>query len=680
MKINCISQVIVISLTLPSLSAFAENVEIITIEAPKLTYSSSAFAEGNLVMPDVADWLKTVPGADINKNGPITGIAQYRGMFGDRVAKSISGHQIVSAGPNAMDAPLTYINPIMVESVSLYRGIAPVSSGIDTIGGAVKVELKRAQLDGDFEVGGDLALNYNDINQATTIAGDLRITNNNFAALVYLSEQKSDDYKDADGHRVKSTQYDKQQYGLDLRYGDDAWNIGTTWHHASTQNSGTPALPMDIDFIESDRYNLDGQLYLNNWQINWQLGYQDATHGMDNFKQRKNMMMDMYRVNTADATTFDYKIIMNQGDWLWGFEGFDADHNSLITNPNATMFKIDNFKNVKDARHSFVAQWSTNTGVHSHTLGVRIKQNYADADNVIHSMSMMNPNIMALQNEFNQQDKNISDTTNFISINNRYQWSDSTLINYGVGIKQRAASYQERYLWVPMQATGGLADGKTYVGNINLEAETAYQIDLGISYERNGFSIAPHIFYQKIHDYIQGTPSMDMRVKMIAGMMNDTSPLVFTNIDAKLYGADVNWQFPINQHFKLSGIASYVRGTREDNNDDLYRIMPLNTRFNLHYQQGTWQSNLAIHFYHKQSHVSQLNNEKASKGYMVIDWQCDYFISKGGVARLGVNNLLNKQYNDHLNGINRAAGSDIAVGSKMPAMGRNVYLAIDYQF
>jgi iron complex outermembrane receptor protein len=64
----------------------------------------------------------------------------------------------------------------------------------------------------------------------------------------------------------------------------------------------------------------------------------------------------------------------------------------------------------------------------------------------------------------------------------------------------------------------------------------------------------------------------------------------------------------------------------------------------------------------------------------VVDWQADYFISSGLVARVGINNLLDKQYNDHLNGINRAAGSDVVVGNKMPAMGRNIYLAFDYQF
>jgi iron complex outermembrane receptor protein len=280
MKVARISQAIALSLALSCSASFAQSIEVITIEAPKLTHSTTAFAEGNLVMPDVADWLKTVPGADINKNGPITGIAQYRGMFGDRIAKSISGHQIISAGPNAMDAPLTYINPIMVESVSVYRGIAPVSSGIDTIGGAIKVNLKRAEPNTAYEVSGDLALNYNDINQASTMAGNISVTNNNFAVLVYLSEQQSDDYEDANGNQLKSTQYDKQQYGLDLRYGGDEWNIGSTWHHAKTKDSGTPALPMDIDYIESDRFNLDGQLMVNNWQLNWQLGYQDATHGM----------------------------------------------------------------------------------------------------------------------------------------------------------------------------------------------------------------------------------------------------------------------------------------------------------------------------------------------------------------------------------------------------------------
>ena len=685
MKLSKISQALVIVLSATTVNAVAadktkNSIEVITIEAPKLTQSDTALAEGNLVMPDVADWLKTVPGANINKNGPITGIAQYRGMFGDRIAKNIGGQQIIGAGPNAMDAPLTYINPIMVESVSVYRGIAPISAGIDTLGGAVTVNLKRAEVDTGANLGGDLALSYNDINEATTFAGDINISNENTGVLLYLTDQNGDDYQDGDGNTISSTQYDKQQYGVDIRHQEKDWDIGVTWHHAETNNSGTPALPMDIDYIDSDRYNLDGTIQLADWQLNWQLGYQDASHGMDNFSQRISMNTAMYRYNTADAQTRDYKFLLSQGDWLFGLEGYDAEHNSVITNPENGMFSIQNFNNVEDQRNSLFVEWTPSSGDFSHTIGLRLKNNQADAGEVSHSMAMMNPNIKALRDEFNNADRSVSDTTFDLALNSEYQWTQHLALNTAVAIKQRAPSYQERYLWVPMQATGGLADGKTYVGNINLDVETAYQLNVGVSYENNDFAIAPQVFYQKVSDYIQGAPSTDMRVNMIAGMMGDNSPLTFSNIDATLYGADMNWHYRLNEHFKLSGIVSYVRGERDDLNDDLYRISPLNTRVNLNYQYQNWQSNLALHAYSSQTKVSALNDEKASAGYAVIDWQVDYFVSSGLVLRAGANNLLDKQYNDHLGGVNRAEGSDIAVGDKISAMGRNIYLAMDYQF
>ena len=38
----------------------------------------------------------------------------------------------------------------------------------------------------------------------------------------------------------------------------------------------------------------------------------------------------------------------------------------------------------------------------------------------------------------------------------------------GVSRKSRSPAYQERYLWLPLQATAGLADGRTYTGNLDL--------------------------------------------------------------------------------------------------------------------------------------------------------------------------------------------------------------------
>ena len=687
MKVNPLSALISSLLFVPQVFANTPNqssdaIDVITISAPRIVNDNS-FADGNYIEPDVADWLNTIPGASVNKNGPITGIAQYRGMFGNRVAKNIGGHPIVSAGPNAMDAPLTYLNPVMIESLSLYRGIAPVASGIDTIGGAVDVQLKRAQPSEEQAIHGMAHANYNEHNDATTLSGNIEASGNNFAALIYVNQQQADDYQDADSRTVKSTQYDKTQAGIDLRYGKDNLTLATSWHYAKTDQTGTPALPMDIDYIDSDRINIDGEYTADDYLLTWTMGYQDASHGMDNFQQRTNPMSAMHRYTTAQAKTFDYQLTVAYQQWLFGIDGVSAKHNADITNPNNPMFKITNFNNVKDSRHSVFTQYSQESETVTYTLGARIKFNHADAANVFSSMAMPGTPVLALQTAFNQQDKSVSDTTFDLVANNQYIINQDWTLITGVGVKQRAPSYQERYLWLPMQATGGLADGKTYIGDVILDPETAYQIDIGTHYQANGISFEPHIYYQKIKDYIQGMTvdaAQNPKVIMVASMMGDTSPLQFSNIDATIYGLDVNWRAPINEAFSLSGLVNYVRGKHDDSNDNLYRISPLNSQISLNYSAEQWQSKLSLHAFDKQNKVSSLNNEKTSAGYAVVDWQASYDVNTDLSLTFGVTNLLDKQYQPHLAGLNRAGGSELTVGERISAKGRAMHIAMDYQF
>jgi outer membrane cobalamin receptor len=87
--------------------------------------------------PDTATLLQRAPGANVNRNGPLTGIAQYRGMFGHRVNALVDGMSINSGGPNGMDPPLSCIPRSQLGSLTVIRGIAPVSSGAETIGGTI---------------------------------------------------------------------------------------------------------------------------------------------------------------------------------------------------------------------------------------------------------------------------------------------------------------------------------------------------------------------------------------------------------------------------------------------------------------------------------------------------------------------------------------------------------------
>ncbi|MDZ7685419.1 MAG: TonB-dependent receptor plug domain-containing protein [Gammaproteobacteria bacterium] len=88
-------------------------------------------------MPDAMEVLtREPPGANINRNGPLSGQAQYRGLFGPRMTVTVNGMRVTPGGPNWMDAPLHYLPAGLTDSVTMTRGIAPVSAGFG-IGGAI---------------------------------------------------------------------------------------------------------------------------------------------------------------------------------------------------------------------------------------------------------------------------------------------------------------------------------------------------------------------------------------------------------------------------------------------------------------------------------------------------------------------------------------------------------------
>ena len=473
------------------------------------------YAKGHTSAPDLADWLTSVPGANINSNGPITGIAQYRGLYGDRVAASLDGHPVIGAGPNAMDTPLSYSTPLIVDSMTVYRGIAPVSAGINTLGGAVEVKMRKAETMNSQEtvLSGDVQAGYRSNNSAKTLSAVTNIAKGDVAVLLYGNSQKGETMESGAGIDISPTDFDKVQLGGDIRYSKADNEVGLGYHYTDTNDSGTPALPMDIEYIESHRITLDGAFNVSGWQGEWQLGYIDADHGMTNYLMRQNTDPAKYRLNTATADTSDFKLKLTKGfsfgELAFGIDGYFATHDSVITNPNNMMFEVVNFNNVEDNRYGFFTQWQNQYDQTTVQLGVRLKRAEADAGDIGSSMALM-PNTMGtlvseLRDNFNNANHKVSDNNVDIALNTQTTLSPNVSFSAGVGLKSRAPSYQERYLWTPMESTGGLADGHTYIGDINLKSEKAYQVDLGLTYQDDKLMLAPHIFYQSIDDYIQGT-------------------------------------------------------------------------------------------------------------------------------------------------------------------------------
>ncbi|WP_206486272.1 TonB-dependent receptor [Thalassotalea sp. G2M2-11] len=670
--------------------------EVITITNQRLQglENNHEYAQGKTSEPDLANWLVSVPGANINANGPVTGVAQYRGLYGDRLAISLDGHPVIGAGPNAMDTPLSYSTPLIVDSMTVYRGVAPVSAGVDTLAGSIEVNMRKAEVSHQSRLNtfGDLQAGYRSNNQAKTLSTVMNIAQGDYAFMLYGNLQSGDDIETGDGRHVLPSEFEKRQFGGDLRYISSESELGISYHYTDTQHSGTPALPMDIEYIFSHRASIDGAFNWLDWQGEWTLGFVDADHGMTNFLMRQNNNPTKYRRNHATAETVDFSGSITRefslGEIDLGVDGYLADHHSVISNPNNAMFEVVNFNHVQDDRISVYVQWQQQYDKTSVQLGTRLKHIVADAGTVATSMTMMAMPKMAqlateLRDGFNHADRSVSDDLVDVALNIDHRMADWLSLNLGLGVKTRAPSYQERYLWTPMEATGGLADGNNYIGNIGLNEETAYQVDLGANYQTQDFSIAPHVFYQRIDDYIQGTPlgMSQMSAKMMASMMSgDDNPLQFTNVDAKLYGADVNWRYQVNDEWSITGVASHVQGERRDINDHLYRVAPLNGHIKVTYSGENWLVNSMFAAAARQGNVAKTNEEQTTAGYGVFNVDLQYFINSALTVRAGVDNVLDKNYQRHLGGYNRVEGSDIALMKRLPAEGISAWAEVTYRF
>ena len=285
---------------------------------------------------------------------------------------------------------------------------------------------------------------------------------------------------------------------------------------------------------------------------------------------------------------------------------------------------------------------------------------------------MMAAQLTAYRDAFNAADRARSDDNLNWAVNAARPVATNTEFVAGLSRKLRSPSFQERYLWVPMESTGGLADGNLYVGNIDLEPEVAHELDAGFDWNTGRHYFTPRVFYRDVKDYIQGVPNGD------TWMGNPV--FQFSNVDAELYGFDAGWGFGLTRAMRVDGGISIVHGRRTDIEDRLYRIAPPNVNAELTYAVARSTFGFEGIFYSPQDNVSETNFEQTTPGYAVYNASWRYAVKPDAEFRFGVDNIFDRVYQDHLAGYNRVADSDVPVGERLPGAGRNIYAGLTVSF
>jgi len=641
--------------------------------------------------PDLRKQLTQFPSLHVNGNGLVTGIVQYRGMYSDRVQVSIDDTLIAGAGPNGMDSPLTHVMGALSQQVTLYQGIAPVSAGAETIGGAVDIS-EIAPLQGTsstFDTSGALTLGWFS-NDSKSASGALTASNNSSYFSLSGDRQSGDDVEAGNGVTVPNTFYDRYGAKIRMGYEDDTHKLDYNLSVRNTNESGTPTLAMDIIFIDALISSLHYEYTLNeNWAIQTKLSANNNEHVMDNYALRPIASMASYRINTVNSQgrAISSKALYQNNDWEneYGLEYSSRKHNSRITNPNASSFYLQNYLNVERELSSVYGQIAKvhrmEEGLQSWQVGARLSRVSANADNIDTSMAMMMPAAMSLRVSFNNADKDLDYDLLDVVAKANLVINDSLQIQGSLGRKEQAPMYSQLYTWFPLGISAGLADGRNYLGNLNLEKESANKIDISAIIKGDDWRFIPSVFYSHIDDYIIGLPSSNMPANMIATMNNIAGPLMWQNDEARISGFDFTFSSQLSDALSLRVNGQFVRGKQTGQiKQDLYRIAPMSANVSMVYAQDEYEVNVSTYMVAAQNKVSASQNETATPGYAVFDLSLAYYFDSDITLTILAENLLDKNYAEHLAGINRVSDDQWPAGNKQLSKGRNIGAYLSYQF
>lgn len=693
-------------------------------QLPSITVTDSAIQNNNSSKPvsvesDVTNMMDSIPGGGIHSNGAISGQTYFRGSFGPRMNVLIDDIRIESGGPNWMDPPLHYMPNTLVESFEVQRGLDSVSNG-STLGTTVKVTPKSSQFTAsdDFKIKSDIDLSAHSVDSGYNAGGVVGISNKQHRIHLTGSHDDGDDFRSGDGD-VDGTEYERSSIGAGYGYQIGAHEFSFDARYVSSKDVGTPSLPLDANFFHTQLFNAKYLGEIADFSVELTMFHTDIEHQMLNYDLRP--APDFSSLTLAPFIGTDRREIdaksddsgaslklshaLPNGEISFGIDGHNADHYAVITDPDVAPFFVTNFNNAEEDHLGLFTEWRGSYQKASLELGIKYKQVKTDTDEVdampantpMASMMGTPPAaVRALRDRFNSADRSKKDHNLDLAAKLSFPLNNETSLIAGYARKTRSPTYIERYLWIPLNVNAGLGDGNNYIGNIELDPEWSNQFELGLDWANDRAYFTPRVHYQRINNYIQGvaveTNMFNMPVIGVSGNANgDPTPLQYQNVEAEIYGFDTDWGYELNQSWLLSGSATYVRGKRQDINDDLFHIAPPRASAALTKNFSNGSATIEGVLVSKQTKVSDEltddpnnpnNSNDSTPGYGLINLYGEY--TPTSVSNLsikaGVENLLDKEYTDHLNGFNRVAGNGVDVGERLPGPGINAFITLGLTF
>ncbi len=645
------------------------------------------------IAPDAAGLVARLPGAALIDNGGLSGQVQYRGLFGPRVAIRLDGQAFASGGPNLMDPPLHYAPAPLLDRLEVTRGPAPVSQG-PALTASVNALFKRIDYAPTSQgvVSGNLTAIARSVDESYAFGGVVGYATDRHRIQLLGSVEEGGDTRTPVA-TLNGTDHNRMAYGVG--YGvrlNPTTEITLDYRRQEVDDTGNPPFPMDIRFMDTSTSRVGLNTQAADWDFEIMLSHARVDHAMNNFSQRPGPQPAMmrWRETFASSETLMAEASaqreLSGGVLRLGGDTMSTRHDVTITNPANANFFVTPFPDIEAERIGAFAEWEGPAGDFELYVGARIDAHEAEAGEPTLGPALpMGPRMLA--NAFIAADRSWDATTVDGLVRVARPINDELTLRAALSRKSRVTGYLERFGWLPISASGGLADGNTYVGTLDLDPEVATSFEVGFDFANERVYLRPTAYVSYVDDYVQGVPAepntpgvVDTPLEMISAMNGDPTPLRFSNTEAEFVGFDADFGTVLTEAWRVDGVLSYVRGERGDVSDDLYRIAPPSLRLGLTYDQPAWSATLETLAVAEQDNVSSINNETPTPGHVVLNAFGSWSVSDTVTVSAGVENILDHSYREHLSGVNRNSGLGVSLGERVPSAGAGAWLRINSRF
>lgn len=606
-----------------------------------------------------------------------------RGLGWERVPTQLDFLPLYGSCPARMDPPATYISPDSIANLTVVKGLPSVTYGSGGTGGRAMARTvsnaTQPTIDG---FGADAGVLWNGGRDGYTSRIGGTVGNGKMEAGINANTTDLSDYESGDGRTVPA---ENRSHGASatLRFTPDANNgyfMNLNLH--KVDHLDYPALPMDATDVTSRTFTFGSHHVLNRNRlkdIQWQAGYASSDHTMDNAQKPNQPRAD----NSADTESETFGARMASGwrfsdnaKWIFGLDGHHLNRDGRRTRvvkvaPPAPGTYYDPIW--PDADQGQLGLFTERAAELSNNQRLRLGLRADLISSAIgrgDEPTPFDPTVKDGYARYYGEDARDTDRNEFLlSGNALWEISQGDYIEWfaGAGVVQRAASITERfYAYAP-------APGGFQVGNPTLDPETKAELDGGIDVYCDSFEIGLHAYIAHVSDYILETE--------IGAAPNGAPVRGFVNTDALLAGGEVDGNWRLGDSWSVSFSAAYVRGRNIEDDRDLPLIPPVSGRLALRWdsvmQFYPWAETI-FRAAAPQNHVDDLFPETKTAGWQVIDLRGGITLPGGFRLEVGIENLFNQDYAEHLSRTVPLPVGDLQAGERVPMPGRYFYAGLNW--